>query len=59
MTGFTDGGSSDTVYVDDADSNLYLSFDFSKEIGVDATFSDMVMLTLSIWLIRQASWTSD
>jgi hypothetical protein len=40
MTGFTDGGLADTVYVDDANSRLYLSFEFSKEIGVNATFSD-------------------
>jgi hypothetical protein len=39
MTGFTDGPA-DTIYVDDANSRLYLSFEFSKEIGVNATFSD-------------------
>ena len=50
-TGFTDGGSADTIYVD-ADSNLYLSFDFFlKEIGVNATFRIMVMLILSTWLM--------
>ena len=39
MTGFTDGGAADTVYVD-TDSDLYLSFEFSKEIGINATFKD-------------------
>ena len=29
-----------TVYVDDVNSNVYLSFEFSKEIGVNATFKD-------------------
>ena len=39
MTGFTDGGAADTIYAD-TDSNLYLSFEFSKEIGIDATFKN-------------------
>ena len=42
MTGFTDGGAADTIYVD-TDSNLYLSFEFSKKLVSMQHLRTMVM----------------